>query len=80
MTTLYPVLVPLSVINLEELKKSEYNDHEDMVYRFQLTYEWIIDIIDIKYTPTTSTRNTLPLGIYKIGDFILMWSLYFLMR
>ena len=37
---------------VEELKNLKYNDLEDLVYRFQLTYDEIIDIFDIKYNPT----------------------------
>ena len=36
---------------VEELKNAKYNDREDMVYRFQLTYDEIIDILDLKYIP-----------------------------
>ena len=37
---------------LEELKIAKYNDLEDLVFRFQLTYNEIIDILDLKYIPT----------------------------
>ena len=37
---------------LEELKKVKYNDLEDLVYRFQLTYDENIDILDLKYITT----------------------------
>ena len=33
---------------LEELKKVKYNGLEDLVYRMQLTYEEIMDIIGLK--------------------------------
>ena len=33
---------------LEELKNEKCNDFEDLVYRMQLTYDEIIDILDIK--------------------------------
>ena len=33
---------------LEELKNIKYNDPEDLLYRFQLTYDEIIDILDLK--------------------------------
>ena len=36
----------------EELKKAEYDDVEDLVYRFQLTYDEIIVILGLKYIPT----------------------------
>ena len=34
---------------LGELKNVKYNDLEDLAYRFQLTYDEIIDILDLKY-------------------------------
>ena len=32
---------------LEELKTAKYNDIEDFVYRMQLTYDEIIDVLDL---------------------------------
>ena len=37
---------------VEELKNAKYNDLEDLVHRMQLTYNEIIDILDLKYIPT----------------------------
>ena len=37
---------------LEELKKAKNNDLEDLVYRMRLSYDEIIDILDLKYFPT----------------------------
>ena len=37
---------------LEELKNANYYVLEDLVYRFQLTYDEIINILDLKYIPT----------------------------
>ena len=37
---------------LKELKNVKYNDLEDLVYRIQLTYDEIIDILDLKYIST----------------------------
>ena len=37
---------------IEELKNAKYNDLEDLVYRMQLTYDEIINILDLKYIPT----------------------------
>ena len=37
---------------LEELKKVGYNDLKDLVYRMRLSYDEIIDILDLKYVPT----------------------------
>ena len=53
---------------LEELKNVKYNDLEDMVYRFQLTYDEITDILDLKYIPTKRTGYSLNPGIYEIID------------
>ena len=33
---------------LEELKKAKYNDLADLVYRMQLTYDEIIDVLELK--------------------------------
>ena len=53
---------------LEELKKAKYNDLEDMVYRFQLTYDEIIDILNFKYIPTKRIGYSLNPGIYEVVD------------
>ena len=37
---------------LEELKNNIYNDLADLVYRMQLTYDEIIDVLDLKYIST----------------------------
>ena len=52
----------------EELKKAKYNDLEDLVYRFQLTYDEIIDILDLKYIPTKRTGYSIEPNIYNIVD------------
>ena len=51
---------------LEELKTAKYNDLEDMINRYQLTYVEIIDILDLKYIPTSNIGYTLPPNMYKI--------------
>ena len=43
-----------------------------MVYRIKLTYDEIIDILDLKNIPTTTIWNTLPPGMYEIVDNIFM--------
>ena len=43
-----PSLSTFKKEKLEELKKSKYNFLEDMVYRFQLTYDEILDILELK--------------------------------
>ena len=53
---------------LEYLKNAKFNDLEDMVYRFQLTYDEIMDILDLKYTPTKRTGYSLSPGIYEVVD------------
>ena len=44
------------------------NDFEDMVYRFQLTYDEIVDILDLKYVATKRTGFSLNPGLYEIAD------------
>ena len=53
---------------LEELKKAKYNDLEDLVYRMRLSYDEIMDILDLKYIPTKRTGYTLNPGIYEVID------------
>ena len=53
---------------LEDLKNVNFNDLEDMVYRFQLTYDEIMDILDLKYIPTKRTRYSVNPGIYEVFD------------
>ena len=53
---------------VEELKKAKYNDLADLVYRMQLTYDEIMDILDLKYIPTKRTGYSLNPGIYEIND------------
>ena len=53
---------------LEELKNAKYNDLGDLVYRFTLTYNEIIDILDLKYIPTKRTDFCLNPNIYEVVD------------
>ena len=53
---------------IEELKKAKYNDLEDLVYRMKLTYDEIMDILDLKYISTKKIGFSLDLGIYEIVD------------
>ena len=53
---------------LEELKNVKYNDLEDLVYRMQLTYNEIIDILDLEYIPTKRIGYSLNPGIYEVID------------
>ena len=52
----------------DKSKSVEHHDHEDMVYRLELTYTEIDYILDTKYIAATSTGYTLPLGIYETSD------------
>ena len=54
---------------LEEIKKANYHDLEDMVCRMQITYEAFMDRLDKKIFPWKGTGFTLPKGIYEISDF-----------
>ena len=53
---------------LEELKNAEYNDLEDLVYRMRLSYDEIMDKLDLKYIPTKRTGYSLNPGIYEVVD------------
>ena len=53
---------------LEELKNAKYNDLDDLVYRFQLTYNEIIDVLDLKYISAKRIGYSLNPGIYEIVD------------
>ena len=53
---------------IEELKNVKYNDLEDLVYRMQLTYDEIIDILDFKYIPTKRIGYSMNPGIYEVVD------------
>ena len=53
---------------LEELKSAKNHDLEDLVYRMQLTYEEVIDVLDLKYISTKRTGYSLNPGIYEVID------------
>ena len=53
---------------LQELKIDKYNDLKDLVYRMQLTYDEIMDILDLKYIPTKRIGYSLNPGIYEVID------------
>ena len=52
----------------EELKTAKQNETEDLVYRMQLTYDEIIDILDLKYISTKRTGYSLNQGTYEVVD------------
>ena len=51
---------------LEEIKNVKYNDLKDLVYRMRLSYDEIMDILDLKYIPTKRTGYSLNPGIYEV--------------
>ena len=53
---------------IEEFKKVKYNDLEDLVYRMRLSYDEIMDILDLKFIPTKRTGYSLDPGIYEVID------------
>ena len=48
---------------LEELGKVKYNDLTDLVHRMRISYDEIIDILDLKYITTRRTGYSLNPGI-----------------
>ena len=59
-------------MTIKELKRVKYGDLEDMVYRLQLTFDEIIDILDVKYIDRSTIGYTLPRDVNEISDFNLM--------
>ena len=57
---------------IKELKKVNFRDLEDIVYSLQLTYDAIIDFLDVKYITGSTKGYTLPPGIFEISDNIMM--------
>ena len=53
---------------LEKLKNVKYKDLEDLVYRFQLTYDEIIDILDLNHISTKRTGYSLNFGLDDVSD------------
>ena len=51
---------------IEELKNVKYTIIEDLVYRMQLTYDEIIDVLDLKYISTKRRGYSLNPGFYEI--------------
>ena len=46
------------------------NDLADLVYRMQLTYDKMIDVLDLKYISTKRIGFSLDPGIYEVVDLI----------
>ena len=53
---------------IEELKNVKNTDIGDLVYRMQLTYDEIIDVLDLRYISTKRIGYSLKPGIYEIVD------------
>ena len=53
---------------LEELRNVKYNDLRDLIYRMQLTYNEIIDLLDLEYIPTKRIGFSLNPNIYNVVD------------
>ena len=53
---------------IEELKNAKYNDLEDLVYRMRLSYDEIMDILDLKYISTKRIGFSIPPKIYNVVD------------
>ena len=53
---------------LGDLKNAKFNDLEDMVYRFKLIYDEIMDILDLTYIPTKRMGYSVEPSIYNVVD------------
>ena len=53
---------------LKELKKVRYGNVQDLVHRMQLTYDELIDILDLKYISTKRVGFSLNPNIYNVDD------------
>ena len=53
---------------IQELKNVKYNDIEELVYRMRLSYDEIMDILDLNYIPTKRIGYSLNPGIYEVLD------------
>ena len=65
------VLVILKVKYFQK-KTVKQKDLAGMVYRLEITYEEIIDILDVKYNARSTSGYTLPPGRFEISDINLM--------
>ena len=51
-----------------ELKRVKLKDFEDLVYRKDLTYDEIVDILNVKYFAGSNKDYSLPPAVYKVDD------------
>ena len=54
--------------NFEKLKNVKYNDLEDLVYRMRLSYDEVMNILDLKYIPTKKIGYSIEPNIYNVVD------------
>ena len=59
------------------MKNGEYIDLENMVFRMELTYHDVADMLDTQYIVAKTTGYTLPPGIYESNVIKLMLNFYF---
>ena len=52
----------------KEIKKVKYKNLEDLLYRMQLTYDEILDILDLNYILTKRIGYSLNPGFHEIVD------------
>ena len=50
----------------------KYRDTEDMVYWMELSYEGILDILDLSFCAGSTKISNLPAAIHEISDSQLM--------
>ena len=60
------------IFSFTDHSSNKYRHLEDMVYRLQLTYNEIVDILDFKYLPTLTKGYTLVPGICEVTDIIIL--------
>ena len=53
---------------LNNQKNVKYNDLKDLLYRMRLSYDEILDILDLNSIPTKRTGYSLNPGIYEVID------------
>ena len=53
---------------IKELKEAKYKVIRDLVHRMRLSYDEIMDILDLKYIPTKRTGYSLDPTIYEVDD------------
>ena len=52
----------------KELKEAKYKDVRDLVHRMRLSYDEIMDILDLRYIPTKRMGYSLDPAIYEVDD------------